>query len=246
MKSKTGILITTLTAIAFINGCGGGSDGAADSEDIRTSGLHATIEVTSDDDNRSEISVILRVGNSSSNTFLTLTSDDTITALLNDSLSQLVDIKDGRQYRTSFNSTGAGLDTASYRISFTRPNDDDAPNSTVTMPAGLTGLTSNPATTFSRGTEVLTLSWNATATNNSIPISITGDCIENTSVTVQSSTGVFAINPTTITSDSTPEENCEVTVISEESRSGTIDPAYGEGGVISAKRITSMTLTSTP
>lgn len=220
--------------------------GSSDSEDVRTSGLHATIDITASEDDRSEVSVMLRVGDRHSRTFLSLTSGDQLLATLNDSISENIDIKDDSRYRGSFNSSGAGQENASYRISFIRPNDTDAPGSVVTMPPAITGFAANPSTVFSRGAEVLTLTWNATVQNRRVPIVLSGDCFTSTTVEVNSSTGIYAVNPLTLISNTTPEQNCEVRIASRVSNTGTVDIAYEEGGVITATRSSSLSLMSTP
>ncbi len=240
MRAPT--IFVLLSIVGTLTGCIGSSD----SEDIRTSGLYASIKVTASEDNRSEVSVRLRVGDSHSKTYLTLTGGDRLQATLNSSIIEHIDIKDGSRYRGSFNTPGAGQENASYLISFTRPNDTDAPSSTVSMPPTITGFTANPSSSFSRGTEVLTLTWNATAQNQKVSLGFSGDCITDTSLEANSSTGIYAVNPLTLSSNTTPEENCAITITAKTSNTGTVDTAYGEGGVITATRTSLLSLTSTP
>jgi hypothetical protein len=231
-----------IPGIFLLSSCSGTSD----SEDIRTSGLHATINITASEDDRSEVSVKLRVGDSHSNTYVALTNGDRLQATLNNSVIENIDIKDGSRYRGSFYSAGAGQENASYRVSFIRPNDTDAPNSIVTMPPTISGFSATPSSSFSRGTEVLTLSWNATSQQFQVPITFSGNCITDTTLYGVSSTGIYAVNPLSLSSNSTPEQNCEITITAKVSNTGTVDSAYQEGGVITATRISSLSLMSTP
>ncbi len=240
MRAPTYLILPVI--FLLLSGCAGSSD----SEDIRTAGVHATINITANEDNRSEVSVRLRVGDSHSNTYLTLTNGDRLQATLNNSITEDIDIKDGTRYRGSFNSTGAGQENALYRVSFIRPNDTDAPDSTVIMPPTITGFSANPSSAFSRGSDLLTLTWNSTSQDFSLPITFSGSCITDTTLYGISSTGIYAVNPLVLSSNSTPEQTCEITITAKISNTGSIDLAYEEGGVITATRSSSLSLMSTP
>lgn len=231
-----------LPCIFLLSAC----NGTSDSQDIRTSGLHATIDITASEDNRSEVSVRLRVGDRHSDTYLNLTNGDRLQATLNNSITEDIDIKDGSRYRGSFNSAGAGLENALYQVSFIRPNDTDAPNSTVIMPPSISGFSVNPSGSFSRGSDLLTLTWSSTSQEFQVPIIFSGNCINNTTLYGLSSTGIYAVNPSVLSSSSTPEQTCEITITAKISNSGSVDLAYEEGGVITATRSSSLSLMSTP
>ena len=239
---KKHYLFYLLPVLFLLNGC----DGVSDSADIRTSGLYADINVSSQTADSSLVSVRLRVGDRHSNDYLNLTNGDRLQAILNDSFVKDINVKAGSSYQGRFNVTGAGNENTSYRVSFIRPNDTDATNSTVIMPLGLTSFSSTPVAAFSRSMDVLTLSWDATAENRIVPVTIKGDCFQNKTVNVNSSVGVFAINPMTLVSNSTPEQNCPATITANVTNTGNVDIAYGEGGVMTATRTTSFSIMSTP
>jgi hypothetical protein len=220
--------------------------GSSDSTDIRTSGVYAKIKVSATEDDQSSVTVTLRVGDKHSNTYLSLKGGDSLQATLNDSFTENIDSKLGSSYQGIFNAVGAGQEGASYRIAFIRPNDTDAPNSTVTMPPAITGFTSSPSDSFSRSSEVLTLTWDPTAQNQLIPISFSGSCFSGVVVPVNTATGIYALNPMTLMSNPGPEESCNVTISATVTNTGIVDTAYGEGGVITATRISSTSVMSTP
>ncbi len=238
---------TTLGLLSFLillTAC----DGTSESEDVHTSGVHATITVTADDDDQSEVSVRLRVGDSDSSTYLKLTGGDQLQATLNDSITEDISIysSSNSRYYGSFSSTGAGQENASYRVSFIRSNDTNAPDSVVVMPPAITSFTTDPSDPFSREDNVLTLSWNTISPNIQIPITFSGDCFYNVTKMANSATGTYALNASILDSNTTPEENCEVTITAESINTGTVDTAYGEGGVITATRTSSLQILSTP
>jgi hypothetical protein len=167
-------------------------------------------------------------------------------ATLNNTISEDIDIKDGTRYRGSFNSTGAGLEDALYRVSFIRPNDTDALDSIVSMPPAISNFSANPSSSFSRGSDVLTLTWDQTAQQLTLPITFSGDCITDSTLNAISSAGIFYVNLHELKSNSTPEQNCPITIRAKLSNTGSVDLAYEEGGVITATRFSSLSLMSTP
>ncbi len=236
--------LSPLSLLVLLTAC----DGTSDSEDVLTSGLHATINVTADANDQSEVSVKLRVGDSDSNTYLKLTSGDQLQATLNDSVAEDISIysSGNSRYYGSFDSTGAGQENASYRVSFIRQSGTSAPDSVVIMPPALTGLSANPPSSFSREHGLLTLSWNPILPNTQLPITFSGDCFYNVTKMANSATGTYALNASILDSNTTPEESCEVTITAESINTGSVDTAYGEGGVITATRTSSLSILSTP
>lgn len=238
------IVVGGLVAVLGLNGCA--ED--AKSEDIRTSGIYAGMDVTAGAADSSKIDLYLKVGGRSSNTYLTLTNGDQLTALLNGSVSKtLTKSVNGvgeTHYLTTFSDASAGMASSSYVISFNRTTDEDALNSTVLMPAAVANLAIDKST-FSRSTDAVTLTWTGTDNTKQLALNIAGDCINTTEFSVVD-LGSYVINAGTLMPSGSPSVNCVVSFKLGRTQSGTIDSAFGEGGNIRATNSRSIGANSTP
>lgn len=242
-------IINLLFLSCFLSGC----SEDADSEDIRTSGIYASMDIEVTSETKSNIEVHLKVGGSGSNTYLNLTSGDTLIATLNDSMSVTLskekDFLDNDliSYKGSFSGDSAGAENSVINIAFNRPDDDSAPNSSVTLPAPITGL-STSVSSFDRSTDNVSLSWDSINPSNSLELEVAGDCIFDKTINVADN-GTYTINAGTLESnniDPDPPENCTVAFYLKRAANGTLDTAFGEGGYIRAKQIRKLQATSTP
>ena len=241
--SKFSTFAFLLLSLVLLNGC----SEDVDSEDIRTSGIYAAMDLEATADNHTGIQVALKVGGSNSNTYLNLTAGDTLTATLNDSeettLSKVEDSSGEINYTGAFSSASAGTENSIIKIAFNRNSaDTSAPNSLVTLPAAPSGLTTDK-TNFNRGTESVILTWDASNTSSNMSLDYEGSCISDGSATVVDN-GIYTINAGTIKDSS--QQSCSVTFTLSRSVSGTLDPAFGEGGYIRAKQSRSISVTSAP
>jgi len=219
----------------------------ADSEDIRTSGIYAGMDVVATADDNVNIEVFLKVGGSGSNTYLNLTSGDKLTAILNDSESLTLtkhEESDGDIfYVGSFTSSVAGAENSVIKILFERSaNDVSALDSVVTLPAAPSGLIADK-NSFQRSTENLNLSWDTVDSSNDLLLKYEGDCIQNGSVSIVDN-GSYTINAGTINDSNT--QNCSVTFSLSRTVDGVLDTDFGEGGYLRAKQTRSIAVVSTP
>ena len=222
----------------------------ADSEDIKTSGIRAEIDVTSNSDNHAEINVAMRVGGSNSNTYIKLSGGDKLTATLNSStlknLDEITDALDNKKvtYNVTFNDTNSGANNASYKVSLERPTDTDALNSIVTVPDAATGFIADK-NSFSRSTEDLSLTWDGLNDGSNVSLSYAGDCVRSDTVATTDD-GSYQLNSGSIVSNSASNQNCDITFSLERQASGSLDSNFGEGGYIRAFKTTSIEVSSTP
>ena len=237
-------LIGCLVAVLGLNGCA--ED--AKSEDVRTSGIYAGMGVTASTADTSSLDVYLKVGGSSSNTYLTLTNGDKLTALLNSGVSKTltksVNSTGEVHYVATFSDASAGTTDSSYIVSFDRVTDQDALSSTVLMPAAVANFDVQPQT-FSRGTGAVTLTWTGTDDTKQLALNITGDCFGATSFSVIDS-GSYVLNAGVLSPLGSSGTNCVVTFKLSRIQSGTLDSAFGEGGKIQATNSRTVNANSTP
>lgn len=217
-----------------------------ESEDVLTSGVFAGIEVTADGSGNSLVTTRLKVGGGNSNTFLDLSGDDKLEASSGD--ETLVMKKDKGlfndiKYTAEFE--GDAEDKA-FAVAFLRTIDDGAPSSTVTLPAPFALTGPDEGTSFSRA-EAITITWDNAGKADTMRVSASGDCIHVFSQDVDGDPGSFTIAAGSLDElDSEEPATCEINVSVRRVRSGSLDPAYGEGGSVTAEVVRARTLTSAP
>ncbi len=210
-----------------------------ESTDVRTTGIYPEIDVVADGSGRSKVTVKLKVGGDDSNTFLDLTGKDTLEATVEDETKTL-DQSD-KQYSASFDVDAEGTE---FTVAFLRGGEDtDAPVSKVRLPAP---FELDIATTeASRADDSVQYDWEP-AGDGAVAWSLSGDCIKlDSGTTPDDGTNVIAAGEIeTFRSDE--EESCTVDLEVTRTRTGSIDPAFTEGGRIRAKQIRGASFTSNP
>jgi hypothetical protein len=223
-------------ALPFAFGC----TQSVESTDIRTTGIYPEITVTATGSGTSKVEVALKVGGSSSNTYLDLTGEDQLKATVGGTAKVLDDIG-SHTYAASFPVDEEGTE---FVISFLRGKiDENAPASTVSLPAPF-DLTLAP-TEASRASDPIELTWVPPATGN-VRWDIDGDCIKIDSGTTPDD-GMQALAAGSIeTFESDKDKSCTVGLDLTRNRNGEIDPAFTEGGSIVARQVRSASFTSNP
>lgn len=243
------LLPISVIAIAMLSGC----SEDVDSEDIRTSGIYAAINVTSHSSDQSEVEVALKVGGGNSNTYINLTGGDTLTASLNGGTPQnlgayLPDALNPAKkiYVTTFNDPNAGITNSQFTIAFNRPNDTEAPSSVVSMPATLANFAHNAGSAaVSRLNDDIIFTWATEGLSNPLTLKVEGSCLSNYTNSSVTDNGSFTINAGTLNllGDTT---NCVATAKLSINQGGNLDPNYGEGGYIKAHKVVSTSFLSAP
>lgn len=227
-----------------------------DSENVKTSGIRAEISTVSSGDGNTGVATRLAVG--SGGTFATnlnLTGGDTLSAT--DGVSSVVLQKEKDWYtgRIFYKGILAG-DAADTQItiSFTRPNDTDAPNSVVSIPYSPDLTAPNSGQEFTQA-EDINISWDNNG--SSLPVSLDFDF----NCTLSGKYSAFDVSKTTIANSGSISysvasllgnltlktgESCGLKITISRSQDGTLDPNYGEGGTIVAIQYRSVSVKVIP
>jgi len=215
-----------------------------ESNDILTSGINAQITAASLGDGKTTVTATLYVGNPLNLTFVELAGDDQLIAShgTEDKVMVERELLNTVSHQAEFQTDAAG---AQFEVAFVRTIDDGAPSSVATLPASFAlGATIGTA---SRAAP-LTLTWSPAGTSDTMSWLAEGDCIERAAASITGDPGTVTIAANTIKlrqQQGTPT-TCAITVSISRARLGTLDPAYGKGGMVTGTQTRQATLTSTP
>jgi hypothetical protein len=228
-------MIAAVSLLAF------GCTESVESNDVRTSGVYPEIAVTATGNGSSQVRVRLKVGGSNSNTFLDMSGMDRLEATVGDD-TKVLDETSSDTYTATFPTDAEGTE---FTIAFLRgTGDDDAPASTVTMPAPFD--LSLGATTAGRGADDVDVMWDPPVAGAQIAWKLSGECVKLDSGSVPDN-GSHTIEAGTIeTFESDMDKSCTVTFEMTRSKNGSVDPAFTEGGSVVARHVRSQGFTSTP
>jgi len=245
--SKTKILGGLALLLAAGTGCT-----SSQSKDIATDALYASMSVTADGSGQSVATAALQVGGPTSTDFLDLSPGDTLVATEDGTDPQTMtreDLLGAVFYQSTF-----GIDSAGtlFQIAFDRtatssmPNPVSAPDSHVSMPAPFDMTVVSSAGSFSRASDPIDITWTGSGQSDPMSYQVYGSCINTTGQNI-SDTGSVAIPAGTIQAQNGQgADNCQITITLSRSRSGTVDPAYGKGGAITASQSRTVQVLSTP
>ncbi len=228
------------TIIAAVSLLAFGCTESVESEDVRTSGIYPEIAVTATGNGSSTVRVRLKVGGSNSNTFLDLKGMDTLKATA-DGTTKTLD-GSGDTYQATFPTDAEGTE---FTIAFMRGEmDDNAPASTVVMPAPFDMRLST--TEAGRGADAVDVTWEPPVSGSSIAWKLSGECIKlDTGSTPDD--GAYTMEAGSIeTFESDMDKSCTANFEMTRSKSGTPDPAFTEGGSVVARHVRSQGFTSNP
>jgi hypothetical protein len=213
---------------------------SVESEDVRTSGIYPEVMVTATGDGQSRVEVRMKVGGPSSNTYLDMTGDDKIEVTVGD-VTRKLDETSSDTYTASFAGDAEGTQ---FVVSFLRGDaDDDAPASTVTLPAPFDLATD--ATEYSRAADDVMLSWDPPASGQ-VAWKLSGSCIKLAGGSTPDDGSHALASGSIDTFESDRMESCTANLEVTRSRSGSIDPAFSEGGNIVARQVRAGAFTSNP
>lgn len=229
-----------------------------DSENIKTSGIHAEISTVSSGDGNTGVSTRLTVGSGGVfSTNLNLTGGDTLSATDGVSTTVLQKDKDWYTGQIFYRAILAG-DTADTQITvaLTRPNDTDAPNSVVAIPYSPDIIVPSDGDTLTQG-ENITVTWDNT--NSTLPINLDFDfyctlsggkfsSFDVTKANIANTPGSISYSIASLLGNLTLKsgESCTAKITISRQKSGTLDPNYGEGGSISAIQHRNVSVTIGP
>ena len=219
----------------------------ASSTDIKTSGINADLSGTGDGSGSTNVSATLRVG-AESLTFVELSVGDTLTAKSgSDSPHALskVDFLGLVSYSTTLPGDEEGK---SVTVALNRaPGDTSAPNSSLTLPAKFQILGPSSGTSFKRGTDAISVTWDNWGKADRLDVQLTGSCITSVTHTSVPDNGSFVIAASEIKAIKDSETKaCDLSLTVNRTRAGTLDPAYGKGGQVRGIQSRSISVKSTP
>lgn len=219
---------------------------SVESTDVLTSGIWAGYTVTSTGSGSTLTEASLKVGGDTSNTFVNLEEDDTLTVTAGGETKTLVEKNLGDIYWYDANFDTEAADTE-FVFAFTRTVDDGAPASTVTLPGPFDITAPTTAFIVKRGVDALVVEWTPSATNDSMIVNVNGDCIEPVEEALSSDPGTYTFAAERIvTKEDKESESCEGSVSITRRRTGTLDAAFEEGGRIVAEQNRSVSIRLDP
>ncbi|MCB9796949.1 MAG: hypothetical protein H6741_30060 [Alphaproteobacteria bacterium] len=199
------------------------------SSDVLTSGMYANLSVTADGSGTSRALAILRVGGATSNTYVDLTGDDTLTVTVNEESQEFSRqaLGDYIEYIADLDVDAAGTE---FTIGLNRTVDEGAPASTMTLPEPFALSGPQEGGTMSR-TADLTFTWEPSGESDAMSWSLSGDCFFDEVGSLDGDPGTVVVPGGTL--ESTDEDSpaaCDAKFTLTRARTGSLDAGYGEGG----------------
>ena len=212
------------------------------SEDLETSGLYALLEADAPGAGKLNVKATLTLGQGSL-TYLELTPSDALTATVGETARAM-----SRKaafgttwYEASFDGDAAGTPV---RVALSRAADTSAPESVVTLPAPLEFSSPLANTPFPRSGGVI-VTWDGSGEADPLHLTARGSCIAPVDLDLTGDTGTQTLMPF-VASSSNETNTCSVAVTLVRRRVGTVDNAYGKGGVFRATVSRALLISSTP
>ena len=215
MYVRASLVVVGLLGLLVV-GC---SKETTSSNNIKTGGIAALIDVYADTDSTATVHVELRVGGSDSNTYVDLEGGDELTASAGDE-TKVLTTRDSGVYEANF--SGVGAETP-FTVVLNRPHDTTAADNYGALPAPFT--LEKPKAGLSRKNDDLEVTW-APGSDDRINFEFQGDCIWDYSKS-PSDLGSFTVGKGTLESKGGDmPETCDIDLDADRSRSGTADAAF--------------------
>lgn len=189
------------------------------SSNIKTGGIAALIDVYADTPATATVHVELRVGGSSSNTYVDLEGKDKLIASA-DGESQTLKAIDAGIYEALF--SGVGEDTE-FNVTLERPEDTTASDNSGTLPAPF--QLTDPQSDLSRKDDDLEVTWDP-GSDDKMNLEFEGDCIFRHEKGVPDE-GSYVVPADTLESTGGDKpEACDVDLTAIRTRSGSADGKF--------------------
>lgn len=212
------------------------------SSNIKTGGIAALTDVYADTDTTATVHVELKVGGSSSNTYIGLDNGDQLIATAGGETKTLTTTDDVGVYEARFSGVGAETE---FSLVLERPNDTTASDNSGTLPPPFT--IDKPSNDLSRKDDDLKVTWSPSGTDDGMDFEFSGSCIFDYTKSPPSDSGSFVLPKGTLdsTGGNMPEA-CKITIDAQRSRSGTADAAFDSESWFRLHQRRSTTFTSAP
>jgi hypothetical protein len=230
--------LALLAAVGTLAGCS--KEETVSSENIKTAGIAALIEVKAENENSSTVRVELLVGGDESNTHVILDNGDKLSVAANGENKTLSAESEGI-YTANI---GTGAADTEFVIGLERPDDTAAPNSSGKLPPP---FTVGNIDAKSRATDAVDITWDPSG-SDSIVIDVLGDCIKEKKDIKTSDTGSYSIGAGELVSgfDSDKDKTCDVTVRVWRERGGSADSAYDNESRMVMRQVRSVKFQAAP
>jgi len=217
MFERSSLLVVGLVGLLAV-GC---TKETTSSSNIKTKGIAALTDVYADTDTTATVHVELRVGGSSSNTYVGLDNGDQLIATAGDQTKTLTTTDEVGIYEATF--SGVGADTE-FSLVFDRPHDTTASNNSGTLPAPFT--LDKPTDDLSRKNDPLEVTWSPSGSDDDMDFEFDGDCIFRLPKKSLDSGSLTLAKDTLDSTGGNMPEACKVTIKAQRTRSGTADPEF--------------------
>lgn len=192
------------------------------SRNIRTGGLVALIDVTSEHEGQASVKTSLVVGGANSNTYVMLEGGDRLSAAAGSEHKDMNATSAG-EYEAKFATSGGEI-----VVKLARDVDKSAPNSKGTLPPPFEITNSFDDKPISREKQTVTLTWAPKEGGADVAIHLSGDCILDQDFSVGGDPGSYTIDKGTLTAWKGQElQACNVAVVVTRTVKGTTDPELG-------------------
>lgn len=212
---------TTRVGLGLVLGMAAiGCSATTSSRNIRTAGMVALVDVTSEQEGQSKVHSSIVIGGANSNTYVVLEGGDRMYAEAGGQHEDMNAVSDG-EYEAKFATSGG-----EFVVGLTRDQDPPAPNNKGTMPPPFNITSQFDDTPKSRAKDDVTLTWDPSGSGTDVAIHLSGDCILDVDFSVGGDPGTYTIEKKKIVAwESQKKEKCNVIAAITRTANGTTDPA---------------------
>lgn len=239
MFQRNAWLALGLVGLALM-GC---SKETTSSSNIKTGGIAALIDVDDLGGTKgATVKVELRVGGSSSNTYVSLDNGDKLIATAGDVTKEMTAAETGI-YTAPFGVVEAGTE---FTVTLDRPNDTTAKNNSGTLPDPFE-VDVPPTDDKSRKDDDLEVTWAPATTGDKMALEFDGDCIFPTTASAAATATSYVAKAGSISSTGGDKpEACQVSVSLSRTRSGEADSAFDPESYFRLHEIRTTSFSSNP
>lgn len=207
-------VLSLLLFASLVSAC----SASTSSRNLRTAGVVALIDVTSQTAGQSVFDTELVIGGANSNTNVILEGGDSLSAQAGGQ-QQPMTVAGKGEYTARF-----PVSEGAFSVSLARDVDAPAPNSQGVM--GLPFEITPIDRPISRAGEALTINWSPVDPESQVEVSLEGDCLIHESRSLGGDTGQVSFAPAELRAwKSKVARTCAVAVTVKRTRTGTTDPA---------------------
>lgn len=218
-----------------------GCSATTSSRNIRTAGVVALIDVTSEREGEAMVATELVIGGASSNTYMILEGSDRLTASIGSDTRVMTAVDEG-EYEARF-----ALGEGDVTVAFERDGDDDAPSSRGAIGPGFAIKALPEETPVSRDKDVLELSWTPVDPQANVSVELAGDCVIRERRELGGDAGRFRLERGELRAwKKKRADTCAVDVEVTRTRRGTTDPALDSDSRFSLHQVRRARFISAP